>query len=282
MRKNFFLNFFFLSIFLLLKPYPLFSYKLAVCAMFKNEAAWIKEWIEYHRIIGVEHFYLYDNESTDHFEHVLAPYVQKGIVELFSWNASEEHAMHGFPVHAPWDIYQVGAYNDCLQKRALGNADWVAMIDIDEFIVPVLGAEFLHILLDKMKKKHRGSLILNWKIFGTSHIWDLGADELLTEKLNLRAPDDFEHHKLFKSIHQPRAVEYCYIHYADLKKNYKKQDLDPAKFRIHHYWTRTEKYCIEKRGLSEYNSRDFLNQLNYMEDKTIFQYLPKLKERLFE
>ena len=44
---------------------------LAATAIFKNEAAYLAEWIEFYRLIGVEHIYLYDNCSTDNPKAVL-------------------------------------------------------------------------------------------------------------------------------------------------------------------------------------------------------------------
>ena len=41
------------------------KYYFSICAIFKDESLSIKEWIEYHKLIGVEHFYLYNNNSTD-------------------------------------------------------------------------------------------------------------------------------------------------------------------------------------------------------------------------
>ena len=38
---------------------------LAVCAIYRNEAPYLREWIEFHRLVGVERFFLYNNESTD-------------------------------------------------------------------------------------------------------------------------------------------------------------------------------------------------------------------------
>ena len=43
------------------------KYNLSICAIFKNEAKYLKEWIEYHRIFGVDHFYLYNIGSRDSF-----------------------------------------------------------------------------------------------------------------------------------------------------------------------------------------------------------------------
>ena len=44
---------------------------LSVVAIAKNEAPYIKEWIEYHKLVGVERFYFYDNGSTDNTREVL-------------------------------------------------------------------------------------------------------------------------------------------------------------------------------------------------------------------
>ena len=41
-------------------------YDLTIAAVFQNEAPYLKEWIEFHKLVGVEHFLLVDNESTDH------------------------------------------------------------------------------------------------------------------------------------------------------------------------------------------------------------------------
>ena len=39
--------------------------KLAIVAIAKNESDYIREWVAYHKVIGVERIYLYDNDSTD-------------------------------------------------------------------------------------------------------------------------------------------------------------------------------------------------------------------------
>ncbi|MBR2734192.1 MAG: glycosyltransferase family 2 protein, partial [Selenomonadaceae bacterium] len=43
----------------------LFAHDLAIAAILKNEGHYIKEWLDYHLLAGVDHFYLYDNDSTD-------------------------------------------------------------------------------------------------------------------------------------------------------------------------------------------------------------------------
>ena len=38
---------------------------LSVVAVMKDELRNLPEWLDFHRRVGVEHFYLYDNNSTD-------------------------------------------------------------------------------------------------------------------------------------------------------------------------------------------------------------------------
>src|SRR5579864_7571033 len=68
------------------EPVPLPpKYNLSICAIFKNEAKYLKEWIEFHRLIGVDHFYLCNNNSTDNFKQLLRPYTSKGVITLIPW-----------------------------------------------------------------------------------------------------------------------------------------------------------------------------------------------------
>jgi hypothetical protein len=46
-------------------PPVYFKYYLFIGAIIYNEAEYIAEWIEYHLLVGVQKFYIFDNESTD-------------------------------------------------------------------------------------------------------------------------------------------------------------------------------------------------------------------------
>ena len=45
----------------------LFLYDLAFVSIMKDEGSYIKEWLDYHLLAGVNHFFIYDNESEDNF-----------------------------------------------------------------------------------------------------------------------------------------------------------------------------------------------------------------------
>ncbi|HSX10466.1 MAG TPA: glycosyltransferase family 92 protein [Chlamydiales bacterium] len=259
------------------RPASKYPHEFAICAMFKNEAPWLKEWIVFHHdVIGFDHFYLYNNDSTDNYKEVLKPFIDKGVVELIEWSSSDPSHRLGDDIL--WYPYQIGAYNDCLKNRALGKAKWVGIFDIDEFLVPVHGAASFRSYMRGLDKRRKGSVKFSWRIFGTSNVWDLGPDELLTEKMIYRAADHHDWHNWFKSMHRPEAVPHANIHDTPtLHAGYRKRHAKPEAFRLHHYWARTAKFCSEKRTTTK---EDLLAELNQQEDRTMEQYLPTLKKAL--
>ena len=94
------------------------KYNVSICAIFKNEAPYLKEWIEFNNIVGVDHFYMYNNNSEDDYEAVLKPYIKSGLVTLIDW---------------PQNQKQMECYQTCI-KDFSGETKWLGFIDIDEFI----------------------------------------------------------------------------------------------------------------------------------------------------
>ena len=91
---------------------------LSIVAIYRDEAVYLREWVEFHRIVGVERFFLYDNFSVDDHREVLAPYLDEGIVVLHEWPV--------FPGQIP-------AYDDALRRHG-AESRWIAFIDLDEFV----------------------------------------------------------------------------------------------------------------------------------------------------
>ena len=98
----------------------LFLHDLAIVAIMKNEGHYLKEWLDYHLLAGVDHFYIYDNESPDNQAEVAKPYVAAGLVDY---------------IPLPGKIMQYVAYNDAV-KRFKFHSRYMAFIDGDEFIYP--------------------------------------------------------------------------------------------------------------------------------------------------
>lgn len=216
----------------------------AITAIFQQEAPYLKEWIEYHRIIGVEHFYLYNNRSTDHYLEVLLPYIKAGVVELF------DYPYPTFPAGV-----QTYVYNHALDIARNYNP-LLAIIDCDEFIC--IGP---YRSLDEAAKNYPyGGITAHWQMFGTSGVHHIEDGELLTEKLLLKAPPHWGGNRQVKSIVRPQYVQRIHDpHTATYKPGYFAVLPNRAKFshtpppgdlpiypiNIHHYWFRTEEFFEE-------------------------------------
>jgi len=127
-----------------------FKHFLSVAAIAKNEGHNFREWIEYHRLVGVEKFYIYDNDSTDNTYEILKPYIEQGIVEYTDF---------------PGKLKQNPAYLDCIEKHKL-DTKWLALIDLDEFVVP-LEDKTVSVFLEKLPPT-ASQLCIGWLVYGNS------------------------------------------------------------------------------------------------------------------
>lgn len=205
---------------------------LAVCAIFRDEARYLAEWVAFHRIQGVERFYLYDNLSSDDWRSELAPEIAAGIVEVTHW---------------PPEPGQMSAYDDCL-RRHRGDTRWIAMIDVDEFLFSPTGASLPEIL--RRFDTHPG-VVVNRRFFGTNgHRHP--PDGLVTESYPMRSRDDDPSNVLVKSIVYPRmTLNALGAHHFRFRGNPVDEDGVPAPrntrepatadlLRINHYYAKSE------------------------------------------
>lgn len=106
-------------------------YNLCVCSVFKNESQDLVEWLEYHRMIGVDHFYLYNINSDDNYIDVLDPYLKSGVVSLINW--PELYPCTGE------DIWMLGskltAYEHASKYRSIQETKWLVLLDVNEYLV---------------------------------------------------------------------------------------------------------------------------------------------------
>lgn len=269
------------------------KYYLAVGAIFRDEAPYLKEWIEFHRMVGVERFILYDNGSTDNYLEILSPYLQAGIVELIDWPSTP----------AGWLDAQRRANNHCIRANA-GVAFWLALIDLDEFVVPVDSEHLVPYLSRYDKERYVGSIQVNWQLYGTSFLPALPRDKLMVASLVWKAPWNYEaedrpDNTVFKSIIRPHAVEFFRVHEGDFKSDYYalprgkfkqiQQEVQIDHLRINHYWTRAEDFFYEVKIDRRLTFRDSsyvevmkqkLIDLNRVQDTTMFRFIPMLQERV--
>ena len=124
-------------------------YELTACLKFKNAAPFLAEWLEFHLLVGFEHFYLYNNNSADDYRAALEPYLKAGIVTLTEWPDSP-----AFPK----------ADEDCIARRR-HEARWIAFLDDDEFLFPIRPGDVRKILRNYERHPAVG---VHWLMFGSS------------------------------------------------------------------------------------------------------------------
>lgn len=218
----------------------LYTYKemhyLSIFMRFRDEAKWLREWIEYHLLVGVDHFYLMDHCSVDHPEEVLHPYIQRGLVTLHRWDKELPPAGK----HAGIFV-EMG--NSILANHR-HETTWLAIIDSDEFLVPAPTYQLKDLLREY---EQYPALAVNWQMFGTSQVEKIPDDRLMTELLLKRAPRDYVDNGHVKVIIQPQRTTGLKIHEAHYTSGHavntnKTQVLGPHnrpiltdKLRLHHY-----------------------------------------------
>lgn len=266
------------------------KYKVAICAIFRDEAPYLKEWIEFHKLVGVEHFYLFNHLSEDDYKTVLAEYINLGLVDLFD---------HDYPANRikNWNLVQCKAYNKAL-KLAKKEAKWLGFIDTDEFLFPVEHQNLKEFLADY---EDFAGLVVNWQLYGTSGIQKIFQSQLMIKELTYKAPIHYAQNAHVKTIVQPKFVKkFINPHYATFKSGYysvnsNKEKVIGAitpyvlidKIRINHYWSRDEEFFhrVKVPRMQNWNCPEIYERFNIINqeyDPAILKYVPELQETVFK
>lgn len=123
--------------------------------MFRDEGPYLEEWIRFHQAQGFSRFYLFDDRSNDGFREVLDPYIRQGIVVLSS------------PPTFTADMHNQARQSVCFTsglRMAKKECDWVAIIDVDEFLFAPNG----HLADLLPKSRYVAGLYIRWRMFGSS------------------------------------------------------------------------------------------------------------------
>jgi len=109
-------------------------YEAAICTMVQDEGMYLLEWIEYHRLVGIEHFFLYNDRGTDNSEKILKPYIDAGVVTWINWdgNITNMDPLRAEP-EPSYTQYQRYALADCIYERG-HLMKYLGLWDIDEFV----------------------------------------------------------------------------------------------------------------------------------------------------
>lgn len=224
--------------------------KLAVCIIAKNESEYIAEWMAYHKVVGVEKIFLYDNDSDDNMHDILKPFIDDGFVVY--------HQIHG-------NKMQGIAYTDALHRYGK-MCRYMAFIDGDELIAPVKQGDDVIRILDEFFSKYpqAGGLAVNWAMFGSSH-YEEKPEGLMTERFVWRAEIGKPGTQMIKTILRPECVlMYHHPHYPIYRLGFDAYnywgDMVPLNestiqrydgLQINHYFTKSKDQWIRRRKMGQ-------------------------------
>lgn len=261
--------------------------RLSVCSHFRNEGRYLREWIEFHRMMGVEKFYLYNRRSTDDWRTVLAPYMEQGIVDVKEWDR---------PAFPPGRNSQIDAFQDCID-RLRGQESWLAFLDGDQFLWSPGGTSLADVL-DALPPRW-GAVVAYWMCFGSSGKteWE---DAPVIERFTWRPEESCGWNQWFQSIvrlNDPSLSTQGHDHlFRTAGGTYNEsgalvRGTDQPQFRsllrVNHYWTKSRAEWEERQPADwsgetygRYEERWREVQGMDVDDREIQRFLPALKARL--
>ncbi len=269
------------------------KYKISICALFKNEARHLKEWLEYHRLIGVDHFYLYNNSSEDQFEKVLRPYLKQRLVTLIHWpdrmpfSHSQESAAH-------WALStQLLAYEHAAKWKCPKETKWLVFLDVDEFLVPVETQSLSEIL--ESYDEFPGVQILSDYFEASNFAYALPSRDLLITTVELTGqPAQRLETSVEKMIIKPEyhtTFSWPPFH-CIFKDGVAAEKVSSKELRINKYVNRFKpiwnfekiknKFDVDSRLITEEEKKQILELGYEIEDKerAIFKFIPKLRKKM--
>jgi hypothetical protein len=114
--------------------------KVSLVCIAKDEDNYIKEWIDYHKKLGFDDIFIYENNWDS--------------------NVNEENV---HTIKMDGEIKQIESYNHFI-KEYYSKYDWVAFIDVDEFITLKKHKDIKDFILEFGVN----SIAMNWVIFGSN------------------------------------------------------------------------------------------------------------------
>lgn len=172
--------------------------KIGICAIFKNEFDFVIEWLAYHRVIGVDNFYIADNVSDDGTSELLQILDYLGYIKR---------------IHFPrvGDVGpQAPAYNHVLDKFG-SEVDILGFIDADEFIISESKLKENTALRAFFDNQELSAMGLNWKVYGSSQ-HKLPSKNLVTQDYTHRAEPSDPNCLHIKTLVKPSRAQKISIH----------------------------------------------------------------------
>ena len=181
-----------------------------------NQAKYISQWIEFHRLVGFRKFVIYNTtDAGGQLRSVLDVYARQypNLIDVVQWNFSSLGLVDVLRTR----YFQTEALHDCLIRYG-DQAEWLGMLDLDEYIVPLHPYEtIVDYLYGNFGRRIVGSINL-WSQFYCTEAPDRYSVEendtnrLTIERFTFRASEPYIYGRE-KYLYRPRFVQYLSIHH---------------------------------------------------------------------
>ncbi len=274
---------------------------LSICAIIRNEAPYIGEWLEFHRLVGIDRFYLEDDGSMDKTLDVIRRH-DRGDIVIRPWKADESCCC---PQPVPFRAsHQVVCFNRFLRDWG-DTTQWVAFVDPDEYLYHRKFDDVRDPLFEEIESRGAPALFVNWLVFG-SNGHAAKPDGLTIEAYTRRGligepkptgahgkliarPESLKHFGPFGShnaafkgagaINENGAAVICATN----------PDPSTQRWRLNHYYHRSAQEARARvnaldnnavKGFHKTVARMRKHDLNDIEDRDILRFLPRLTEAM--
>lgn len=181
-------------------------YDLALGTIFRDETRYLKEWLCYHMLVGVKHFYLLccdDESDLPGVNKVLRPFVDAGIV---TWATHRDRRPN----------WQLDGWKRMLDQWG-GQCEWLCFTDADAFLYSVEGQPIPDVVR-QVVRPDTGILAVYLSTFGSSKLLtqpDLQLESFVWRS-RLEAPPNWTaNYILNPSRIKPATIQHGYARALD-------------------------------------------------------------------
>ena len=178
------------------------------------------EWMEFHRIFGVDEFNIYNGSISSDMNIVFNPYIEKGILRVFPMPPPiNDFSKKGVKLGSPASL------NDCMMRNWY-RYKYIILLDFDEFIIPRMHSNYTSMLAAIDITKNLTSPWRSYTFRNTYHFDHFPVDASQPEYLKtMRYRTRIEPSRFLyaaKSFIDPRQClsvfnHYCYRRFSSLK-----------------------------------------------------------------
>lgn len=224
--------------------------KVALVCIAKNEDHYIQEWITYHKKIGFDDIFIYQND----------------------WRCDvNEENVYKFVLDG--HNTQPKCYNIFI-KEYKNEYDWAAFLDVDEFLVLKKHTNVKEFINDYILYPSIG---INWVLFGNNNLEESVSDYSMIERFTKRQEKVNSHIKSIVNLKNTVIMNiHCPVNIHNVDCNHNKffgpfnPKGDDGIAQINHYFCKTRREWIEKIGRGRPDTTNYQNSIR--EKRTVSDF----------